>query len=266
MKLVPSLLEINFTEAVKTIIRFIKTYIENSQVDGIVIGLSGGVDSCTTAALASQAIGSNKVIGLILPEKETYNSTDIKDAKSVANKFNIKVEKQDLSKVLNSFYNNLSVFDHGNKVSKGNIKARTRMIYLYYYANKFNKIVCGTSDKSETMIGYFTKWGDGAADIIPIMDLYKTQVQKLALHLGIPKKIALKPPSPNLWLNQSAESELGINYEVLDLILYGLEHTMTIEKITNDLKINKTLVLRIKNRWLSTEHKRRMPLTVKIGM
>jgi NAD+ synthase len=116
------------------------------------------------------------------------------------------------------------------------------------------------------MIGYFTKWGDGAADIIPIMDLYKTQVQKLALHLGIPKKIALKPPSPNLWLNQSAESELGINYEVLDLILYGLEHTMTIEKITNDLKINKTLVLRIKNRWLSTEHKRRMPLTVKIAM
>jgi len=264
MKLTPSLLEIDYTKIEKIITRFIKTYIKNNKIEGIVIGLSGGVDSCTTAALVSRAISSNKIIGLILPEEETYNNIDIKDAEIVANKFNIKIEKHDLSKVLSSFYNNLSIFDYRNKVSKGNIKARTRMIYLYYYANKFNKIVCGTSDKSETMMGYFTKWGDGAADIVPIMDLYKTQVQKLALYLGIPKKIALKPPSPNLWLNQSAESELGIKYEVLDLILYGLEKKMSIEKISNELKIKKAFVLRIKNKWLSTEHKRRMPLTIKI--
>jgi len=265
MKLNASSLEINFSEVEKVIECFIKGYIKSSGVDGIVIGLSGGVDSCTVAALASQAIGGDKIIGLILPEEETCNNTDINDAKIVADKFNIKVEKQDLSKVLSSFYNNLSIFDHRDKVSKGNIKARTRMIYLYYYANKFNRIVCGTSDKSETMIGYFTKWGDGAADISPIRELYKTQVQKLALYLGIPKKIALKPPSPSLWLNQSAESELGIKYEILDLILYGLEQLMTIEEIVNNLNIKKSIILKIRDRWLSTEHKRQLPLTTKIG-
>lgn len=264
MKLIPSVLEINFNEVEKSITHFIKTYIKNSKVDGIVIGLSGGVDSCTTAVLASKAIGSEKVLGLILPEEETYNIRDIKDAKSVANNFNIKIEEEDLSKVLNGFYNNISVFDHKNKVSKGNIKARTRMIYLYYYANKFNKIVCGTSDKSETMIGYFTKWGDGAADIVPIMNLYKTQVQKLAIHLGIQKRIALKAPSPNLWLNQSARSELGIEYEVLDLILYGLDHAMTVDKIASELKIRKEQVLKIKKRCFSTKHKRQLPATGKI--
>ena len=83
------------------------------------------------------------------------------------------------------------------------------MIYLYYYANKQNRIVCGSSDKSETLMGYFTKWGDAAADIAPILDLYKTQVRKLALQMGIPKELALKPSTPGLWPNQLAETELG---------------------------------------------------------
>lgn len=264
MKLNPSVLEINFSEVEKKIKLFIKEYIEKYEVKGIVIGLSGGVDSCAVAALASRAIGSDRVIGLILPEEETHNIRDINDAKLIAKKFNIKVEKQDLSKVLNSFYNNISVFDQRDKVSKGNIKARVRMIYLYYYANKFNRIVCGTSDKSETMMGYFTKWGDGASDIAPIRDLYKTQVQKLALYLRIPKKISLKPPSPNLWLNQSAESELGIRYEILDLILYGLEHRMAVKEIASNLKIKESKVIRIRGKWLSTKHKRELPLTIKI--
>jgi NAD+ synthase len=264
MKLTPSVLEINYSEVENIIKRFIKGYVEKNEFEGIVLGLSGGVDSCAVAALVSSAIGGEKIIGLILPEKETYNITDINDAKVVANKFDIKVETQDLSKALDIFYNNLSVYDRRDKVSKGNIKARMRMIYLYYYANTFNRIVCGTSDKSENMIGYFTKWGDGAADIAPILSLYKTQVQQLAIQLGIPKRIALKPPSPSLWKNQSAESELGINYEELDLVLYGLERMIPIDEIANNLKIRKAMVSKIKKRWLSTEHKRRLPLTVKI--
>lgn len=264
MKLNPSVLEINFFEVEKKIKKFIKEYVERNEFEGIVLGISGGVDSCTVAALASSAIGGKKIIGLILPEKETYNIKDINDAKIVADKFNIKVEMQDLSKVLGSLYNNLSVFDPRDKVSKGNIKARMRMLYLYYYANAFNRLVCGTSDKSETMIGYFTKWGDGAADIAPIMSLYKTQVQQLAIRLGVPKRIALKPPSPGLWKNQSAESELGIKYKELDLVLFGLEHMMPIDQIADNLKIRKAIVLKIKNRWLINEHKRCLPLTIKI--
>jgi NAD+ synthase len=170
-----------------------------------------------------------------------------------------------MSDTLSGLYGAIPVFDQSDKLCKGNVKARTRMIYLYYYANKQNRIVCGSSDKSETMMGYFTKWGDAASDIAPIMDLYKTQVRKLALHLGIPKELALKPSTPALWPNQLAESELGIKYETLDLILYGLERFMAPEDIAEQLTVEKNLVERVKSRWLANEHKRRMPIAPKIG-
>jgi NAD+ synthase len=111
------------------------------------------------------------------------------------------------------------------------------MIVLYYYANKLNRMVCGSSDKSETMMGYFTKWGDVAADISPLMDLYKTQVRQLAAHIGVPAEIVEKPSSPQLWPKQLAETELGMKYEILDLILLGLENFMTPEQIAEQLHL-----------------------------
>lgn len=244
--------------------RFIKDYVEKTRAKGIVLGLSGGIDSCTIAVLSANAVGGNKVHGLMLPEKETHNETDIKHANLIVNKFNLTSQLCDITPVLEAFYRSIPVFDPSEKVCKGNIKARARMIYLYYYANKLNLIVCGSSDKSETMMGYFTKWGDVAADISPIMDLYKTQVRKLAQHVGIPKQIIEKPPSPALWPGQTAEGELGIRYETLDLILYGLEHFMVTCEIAEQLKLKKDLVEMIKKRWISTEHKRRMLLTAKL--
>ena len=139
------------------------------------------------------------------------------------------------------------------------------MIYLYYFANKQNKIVCGSSNKSETMMGYFTKWGDAAADITPILDLYKTQVRKLAIHLGISEELASKLSTPALWPAQTAENELGIKYETLDLILYGLERFMTTEEVASQLCIEKSVVDAVKKRWLANEHKRRMPIAPKIS-
>ena len=265
MKLTPSLLEIDFSEAEKRITRFIKEYVENAGAKGIVLGLSGGIDSGTIAALSSLAIGGDRVLGLMLPEKETFNQKDIDDAKVVAEKFHLETQVCDMSPVLGCFYSAIPVFDQSDRLCKGNVKARTRMIYLYYYANKLNRIVCGSSDKSETMMGYFTKWGDAAADITPIMDLYKTQVRKLAIHLGIPQELALKPSTPALWPNQLAETELGIKYETLDLILYGLEHFMAPEEIADQLSIQKSIVDKVKSRWLANEHKRRMPIAPKIG-
>jgi len=264
VKLTPSVLELDLPEIEKRIRRFIKQYVKNSGVDGIVLGLSGGIDSSTTAALSSLSIGGDRVLGLMLPEKETYNPKDIDDAKLVAEKFGLKTQICDITPVLESFYKTIPIFDQADKLCKGNIKARTRMIYIYYYANKLNRIVCGSSDKSETMMGYFTKWGDVAADISPIMDLYKTQVRKLAAHLGLPAELVAKPSTPALWPNQLAETELGIKYETLDLILYGLERFMTIEEIARQLNIENTLVKKVKNRWLSAEHKRRMLLTAKL--
>jgi len=264
MKLTPSVLELDLSEIEKRIRRFIEKYVENSGADGIVVGLSGGIDSSTIAALSSLSIGGDRVLGLMLPEKETYNPKDIDDAKLVAEKFGLKTQICDITPVLESFYKTIPIFDQADKLCKGNIKARTRMIYIYYYANKLNRIVCGSSDKSETMMGYFTKWGDVAADISPIMDLYKTQVRKLAAYLGLPAELAVKPSTPALWPNQLAETELGIKYETLDLILYGLERFMTTEEIARQLNIENTLVKKVKNRWLSAEHKRRMLLTAKL--
>lgn len=255
----------DFSETQKRICRFIKEYVENTGAKGIVLGLSGGIDSGTIAALSSLAIGGENVLGLMLPEKENFNEKDIGDAKVVSEQFHLKTQVCDMSDALSSIYKAIPVFDQSDKLCKGNIKARTRMIYLYYYANKQNRIVCGSSDKSETMMGYFTKWGDAAADIAPIMDLYKTQVRKLAIHLGIPKELALKPSTPALWPNQLAEAELGIKYETLDLILYGLERFMTSEEVAKQLDIEKALVDKVKDRWLANEHKRRTPLAPKIG-
>jgi NAD+ synthase len=201
----------------------------------------------------------------MLPEEENFSQKDIDDAKAVAKQFQLETTICDMTAVMRCFYKQIPVFDSKDRLCKGNVKARTRMIYLYYYANKFNKIVCGSSDKSETMMGYFTKWGDGASDITPIMDLYKTQVRKLAIQIGIPAELALKPSTPALWPTQMAETELGIRYEILDLILYGLERFMTTEEIANQLDMEKSTVELVKRRWLVNEHKRRMPITPKIG-
>jgi NAD+ synthase len=264
MKLAPSVLELDWAEVETKITRFIKDYVLKSKAKGIVLGLSGGIDSSTVAALSAKAIGGNNVLGLMLPEKETYNPKDIEHAKLVAEKFGLKTETIDITPVLEAFRESIPIFDDKDKLCKGNLKARTRMIYLYYYANKLSLIVCGSSDKSETMTGYFTKWGDIAADISPIMDLYKTQVKKLARHIGIPEEIVEKPPSPTLWPGQTAEEELGLKYETLDLILYGLEHFMKTEEIAEQLGLQKALVGKVKKRWQNMEHKRRMPLTTKL--
>ncbi|NWG11828.1 NAD+ synthase [Candidatus Bathyarchaeota archaeon] len=258
------MLDLDWQDAVTKIKRFISSYVEQSGAKGVLVGLSGGIDSCTVAALSALAIGGEKVLGLMLPEKETHNAKDIKHAKLVAEKFSLKTKMIDITSTLRTFYMSIPDFDPASKLCMGNLKARTRMIYLYYYANKFNLIVCGSSDKSETMMGYFTKWGDVAADISPIMDLYKTQVRKLALHIGIPKTVIAKPSSPALWPGQLAEKELGIKYELLDLILYGLEHFMNVEDIARQLGIEEKTVEGIKRKWLSAEHKRRMLLTMKL--
>jgi NAD+ synthase len=265
MKLTPSVLEMDFEEVKERVCRFIKEYVENAGAKGIVLGLSGGIDSGTIAALSSLAIGGEKVLGLMLPEKETLNPKDLEDAQLVAEKFHLQTQVCDISGALEGLYQAIPVFDQANKLCKGNVKARTRMIFLYYYANNQNRIVCGSSDKSETMMGYYTKWGDVAADISPIMDLYKTQVRKLALHVGIPEELALKPATPALWPNQLAESELGIKYETLDLVLYGLERFMTPMEIAEQLGIEQGLVDMVKSRWLANEHKRRFPLAPKVG-
>ena len=265
VKLTPLALKLDLPNVEDKIERFIKNYVDDSGASGIVLGLSGGIDSNTIAALCAKAIGGCKVLGLILPEQETHKNKDIEDAQFIAKKFGLKTITIDISQPLESVYKTIPDFDPPDRLCKGNIKARIRMIMLYYYANSLKKLVCGSSDKSETMMGYFTKWGDAAADIAPIMDLYKTQVRDLARNMGFPEELAAKPSTPSLWPEQMAESELGIKYEVLDLILFGLERFMESKEIAAQLDVEEKQVQNVKERWLAVEHKRRLPIAPKIG-
>ena len=147
------------------------------------------------------------------------------------------------------------------KISLGNLTARIRMTLIYYYANRYNKLVLGTSDKSEMMIGYFTKFGDGASDLLPLADVYKTQVRELGMYLNVPKTILLKKSTPSLWLNQTAENEIGMEYEKIDTILKYLDENNSSIREKDLVKkgCNKNDVVFIKNLLLKNIHKRRTP-------
>jgi NAD+ synthase len=265
VQLTPSVLKIDPIATQQRIARFIQDYVKKAKAKGIVLGVSGGVDSAVNAVLCTKAIGNSKVLGLYMPEEETYNSIDEKHVTLLAREFRFQSKTIDLTEALKTLVKSIPDYDQAHTLSRGNLKARTRMLIWYYYANRQNRLVAASSDKSETMIGYYTKWGDAAGDIAPLMDLYKTQVQQLALHLSIPRAIIEKPPTPALWPNQTAEDELGLSYETLDLILYGLEHFMGHRRIAGQLALPTRTVAAVKKRWLKAEHKRHMPLTVKLG-
>ncbi len=264
MKLTKDLLKIDSESIQHRITRFIKDYVDKAHAKGVVLGLSGGVDSATAAALVTIALGGKRVLALHMPEQETYETADFKLVKLLEDKFEFNLKQIDLTNVLDALYSAIPDYDQKAKLCRGNLKARARMLIWYYYANHEKLIVVGSSDKSETMIGYYTKWGDAAADIAPLMDLYKTQVRQLASHLGIPSAIIKKPSTPALWPNQTAEKEIGLRYEKLDLILYGLEHFMPTREIAKQLNLPVKTIMSIKKRWLQSEHKRKMPLTTKL--
>ena len=140
------------------------------------------------------------------------------------------------------------------------------MLMLFEYANMTKSLVCGTSNKSEMLIGYFTKYGDGGVDIQPIGDLYKTQVYMVAKYLNIPEEIISKPPTAGLWKGQTDEGEIGIEYKTLDKILCGLEQKLENEEIADILGIKKSDVERIRSMRIKSQHKRRSPLIPKIGV
>lgn len=231
----------------KKIVSWLKKQVSQSKAKGIVLGLSGGIDSCVVASLAKEALGKHKVLALILPIHS--NIQDTRDATAIAKNLGIRTIIIDLTKV----YNNLiKVLPAANKLSKVNLKPRLRMLVLYYFANKLNYLVCGTSNKSEIMTGYFTKYGDGAADILPIGGLFKKQVKVLAKELGLPEQIISKPASAGLWPGQTDEGEMGISYAALDDILERLENKR-IQILPKD-KVTK-----VKDMVKRSEHKRLKP-------
>jgi NAD+ synthase len=265
LKLTSGLLRVEPVETEKRITAFIRDYVRTQGAPGVVLGISGGIDSAVSAAVSAKAVGPSRVLGLSMPEVETWDAEDIKDAELVAKTFGITLERIDISPLVRAAFDRISVFDSGDRLANGNVKARMRMVVLYYYANRTRHLVVGSSDKSEFMLGYFTKWGDYCADLSPLTDLYKSQVRQLALHLGVPAKIVEKRSTPNLWPGQTAEEELGLNYDQLDLVLFGLEHSMAAEEIVRELRLSADVVKRVEVRCRASEHKRKPPVTVKLG-
>ena len=253
-------------ETVDRIVRFLRTHSERIGARHLVVGMSGGLDSSVTAALCAKAVGGKRTLGLCLPEDETRSVKSVQDAEEVAGKLGISFRTLDMSSLVHVASDLL----HPSKkkdgvVPYGNLKARLRATILYYFANTRRGLVVGTGDKSEIMLGYFTKYGDGACDLQPIADLYKSSVRDLAAHLGLPRRVFSKPSSPELWPGQTAEDELGLPYSKLDSILWRLERWMPPEEISNELRIPRRTVEKIRNRWLKSEHKRRPPLAIKLG-
>ncbi|ABP50599.1 MAG: NAD+ synthase [Pyrobaculum arsenaticum] len=254
---------VNYQEARREIEEFIAYYIQKAKVRGAVVGLSGGVDSCTTLALTAEALGPERVIALILPSKATPPQ-DVEDAIRVARQFGVRYEVIDITPILNAYKTTMSEYDDKDLVARGNLTARIRMSVLYYYANKRNMLVIGTGDKSELMLGYFTKHGDGGVDILPIGDLYKSQVRALARRMGLPEDIAGKPSSPRLWVGQMAESELGFTYAEADLVLYAWELGVPKSKIPRQTGVPPAVVRKILKRVEENAHKLSPPPIAKL--
>jgi NAD+ synthase len=201
--------------------KFLKHELLETKREKVVIGLSGGLDSSVTACLAVRALSNKSVFSVIIPDFPITPNLDVDAATELARSLRIEYETMNIDSIKSEFLAHLP----RNTYAEGNLTARIRMCILYYYSFIYNGLVLGTSNKSELMLGYYTKFGDGAADLFPLGDVYKTQVRELAEYLEIPLSIRQKKSSPRLWKDQTAEQELGANYDEIDEILKNLEST-----------------------------------------
>jgi NAD+ synthase len=208
-------ISLDYEKITLQITKFISENVKSRKKTGVVIGLSGGLDSSVCLVLAAKALDNNRIIGLIMPERGFTPQIDIDNAFELAKKLKIKHKEIHFEGVKKTLLRNLP----SDKLSAGNLSARLRMSLLFHYAGTGNLLVLGTSDKSEMMIGYFTKFGDGAADMLPIGGLFKTQVRMLGKKLGLSEQITNQASSPRFWKRHVAEKELGLTYDEIDTIL-----------------------------------------------
>ncbi len=234
--------------------KFIKDTIAKTNAKGVVIGLSGGIDSAVVTKLCADALGPKNVLNVFMPSRVTP-AEDYKTTAELASMWGTEFRVVDVGPAVDALAAVL-LSDAETPLERGNISARCRMIVLYNLAKKRQYLVVGTSNQSEIMMGYFTKFGDGACDVTLLANMYKTEVRQIAKLIGVPQPIIDKPPSAGLWEGQTDESEMGIRYEDLDKILYEMEQDRTDSQIAADTGLSKDQVSDIRRQVGLMEHKR----------
>lgn len=260
---------INCKVAVEKIGSFFEKHLSKSKKEKFVLGISGGVDSAVVTGVVCETVGKEKLVAVKMPYK-TSNPQSEKDADLLVEKYKLKNYRVDISNIVDSYFveNNFLNEDKNTpffKVRIGNFTARARMAVLFDISAIENALVVGTGNKSEILLGYTTWYGDSASSLNPIGNLYKTQVYQLAKYLRIPEKIISKPPSADLWANQTDEGEMGIKYKDADAVLYLIyDEKKNPSEVSRILKIPTGMIEKIIRRVKSNQFKRKLPPIAKI--
>jgi NAD+ synthase len=257
--------QIDAAQAVEVIAGFIGAQMAQTGFSRLVVGLSGGVDSATTAFLAVRAAGPDDVLGVRMPYRTSSPESEA-DALAVVEALGCRTEQVDISPMVDPMLALIEGDEGATRVRRGNVMARQRMIVLYDRSAAFDALVIGTSNKTEALLGYGTLWGDMAAAIQPIGDLYKSQLRAVAECLGVPERILTKPPSADLWPGQTDETELGASYDDLDRILYALVDRRWSRDRCVRAGLDAGLVARVAAMVARMEFKRQVPPVAKVSL
>lgn len=254
-------LAINTGLARTILVKFLRDAVHKVGFERAVIALSGGLDSALVAYLIAEAIGPQNVLALRMPYK-TSSPDSLADAQAVVDTLGVRCDTVDITPMVDPL---LARFPDASALRRGNIMARMRMVVLYDQSAAFGGLVIGTSNKTETLLGYSTVYGDNAAGVQPIADLYKAQVRQLAAALNLPPSILTKPPSADLWAGQTDEGELGFTYDLADQVLYLLvDERYTVDEVAAE-GFEHGFVARIWRQVRLNHYKRTMPNVAKLS-
>jgi NAD+ synthase len=254
-------LKLNTTIVRELLVRFIKDQTTNAGFTKAVIGVSGGVDSAVSAALAAEALGKENVLGVMIPYR-TSNPKSVEDATLVIQTMGIQSELVDISKMVDGYCEDNKITD---ALRRGNVMARMRMIVLYDLSAREKALVIGTSNKTEILVGYGTQHGDLASAINPLGDLYKSQIWQLAEAIGVPKPVIEKAPSADLWEGQTDEKEMGVTYAKLDALLYEMIDERHSDEELVKMGFDASLIKRVRVMIQKNQFKRRPPVIAKVS-
>ncbi|MFB6151038.1 MAG: NAD+ synthase [Haloarculaceae archaeon] len=241
------------------VVEFVRSEVDAAGLDRVVIGLSGGVDSTLTSHLLVEAVGAGNVHALVMPS-EVNREENMSDAERVASELlGVEYDVVAVEPIVEAF---LDAYPDAadDRVAVGNVRVRARAVLNYLVANHEDALVVGTGNRSEALVGYFTKYGDGAVDCHPIANLYKAQVRQLAKHVGVPDGMAEKTPSAGMWVGQTDEGELGVDYPTLDSILaLHVDGGLSASATARHIGVDEAAVHRVRELHERSAHKRRTP-------